>query len=662
MILLLLCLQADPAPLVEQLRSEDPEKRLEAETRLIELGAPARKAVEELRRSGESELRLRAERILQYLDWGITFGQRKTIDATLAKSKIPPDRDALEWPKHWEFPGDEEEWKRLGPSATRYLLHLRDASKDPQRRRKLLNVASLTGGKEASPAAFGALRSRDPADRWCGVTACLQIGDPSAVGPLVELLRDEEVVQVIRRGPSLTVGTEAADAIEVLTGLPLDPEVWLRDRFPFRSQHQASAHPERIEAWWGAAKHDPSPEAWREAARKKAVRSVGAERPAQERLEGCLVLLAVGGEDARLCDTIIDLCRPEPRDAEAYRFRMKALHFLLASAPGARFAGRPAERIEEGLEAILDDPARKSGWTTALGLAWELYTEDNTNLIPPGKLHPLDRLRRRLPGFLHSEDPLQRFLAAMTLAFMGERGVEAPILEALRRALEPGAIESGWLRSAALWMTSRWEAVDFFDHMLIAAVEKLRPEGALELLRVYLREASPPRRSAAVRGLAALGDAEAALPVIREFLALEKDPVWKGHTFSADAIRESAFRDLYRLRRAEALEWVRKELSTTRQRPFLSWSLASFLVEQGDPLGIEYWAGQKGKVQSGVYGRILKMEPEVLVPTLLDLVEKGSKGAREFLVEWAGDPSFATKSAAELRSWWTAFKDTLPDR
>jgi hypothetical protein len=155
-VLLWLLLQADPAGLVDRLSSDDPEIRLKAELRLIETGPPARRPVERLLASEDSELRLRAERILQYLDWGITVEGRKRVDALLVSSRVPPDRDALEWPDPWDIFADEEAWKALGPSVAPYLMQLRSASKHPEWRRKLLNLASFGGGREALPAAcFG---------------------------------------------------------------------------------------------------------------------------------------------------------------------------------------------------------------------------------------------------------------------------------------------------------------------------------------------------------------------------------------------------------------------------------------------------------------------------------------------------------------------------
>jgi hypothetical protein len=51
------------------------------------------------------------------------------------------------------------------------------------------------------------------------------------------------------------------------------------------------------------------------------------------------------------------------------------------------------------------------------------------------------------------------------------------------------------------------------------------------------------------------------------------------------------------------------------------------------------------------------MEPEVLVPVLLDLVEKGTPGARELLTEWADDSQVGRMSASRLRAWWETRRD-----
>ena len=552
--------------LVEQLGAASVEVREEAESRLIELGPSARRAVEPLLRSADPERQARARRILKFYDWSLTRDARRELDALLEESRLSPadDRDGQTDDSFFLDVKLWKRWQRLGTKPVGYLLELHRATPHGPRRGQILYIASLSRDRSVLDAALAALKSPHPAVRHHAARACGQIGAAEAVPGLAKLLWEKPVFDPkALRFKVYHVSQSAAWAIQNIVGFPIDPEQWVDRIFPYHSAHHGIyLDVKRFQGWWERNRDRRTLREWREAAREDAHSLVKPSRSPEDRLGGCMLLMALGGEDEKLCHTVLDLCRRIPANEEDYRLRSKALGFFKSKPPPSYgYKGRPRERIQEILLRILQDEGCSSEWPVALGVAWRLYAGLFTNISFYGKNFSLEPLYRVLRERLDSHDPGTRYLAALTLGFMGEPKAERPLVEFLQTALEERARKRHpWLHAAATWTEAR-ESGEFFERGALAALERVGTKNSQEVLRAYARM----DRSclAACRALAKLKDASIA-PLLRPYLNAPEVEVPEGDhsawmlAYTRKRDREVAFVCLYLLCREKALLWWRE--------------------------------------------------------------------------------------------------------
>jgi len=650
-LFVMLLLQDRPLPeLIEKLRSEKIDEREQAERDLSRRGEAARASVEGLLSSGDAELRLRARRILESWLPVLSEEEKKEIDALLVDTRVAPLDEEANPNQNDFFFVKEEIWKRwtaLGTKPTRYLLQLQRASSG-LRRGQLLALAARSGDRSVLPAALEGLRSPEPGVRLYAVSACSSIGDPIAVPILATMLRDDASVHQSGTGLLDTVGRRAAWAMDDLVGFPIDADLWVERKFPADTAHHGMApRPERIEAWWERNKQWRTRQEWKKAAEEEALRSVASERPSRERLNGCLLLLVFGGHDPEVCKAVFEVYRDTRVEGEERWRRRRCLGFLVNEDSGwLTFTGRPARRIESFiLEKLQNQPGEKDR-TALLALCWELCSNRSDWLPGFGKTFPLTALRPELRRALESKDPVDRTLAALTLGFFGEREAEPALIEALQAA-RPDALGAPWVLSANRWTDRGPQGLPL---MLLEALKALRSTASRDTLRLHVEHPDVRVRVAAWGALASLGD-KSVLPGIREFLDKRE-----GEAVDLNGLWRDAVDAFYRVDREGALEWCRKEFQGKKDLQFFHWLVATLLAKNNEALAVELWIASPYDTWSGCWQNIPSIRPDVLIPALLDQVEKekDSLRPRMGLALLVPRAEVEGKSVEELRAWWKA--------
>lgn len=637
--------------LAEGVSSSDIRIRARCERELIDLGTPARAEVEGLTRSSDSETRLRANRILKFLRWGLTSSEKHAIDALLRESGAPAIGDGI-------LEGDgagwiddrlRARWLPLGRRPVRYLLDLHAGTRLENARRLLLRLAAISKDPAVLPVALEALKSPDAGTRACAATACGELGQASAMPQLALLLDDQASL-----GWERTVAYEAAEAMEAIVGFPIDLKTWVSLKFPSAADGNIHLDPKTVRAWWARNEDLAACDAWKARARLEARTLVDPAKEPEDRLRGCLLLMGIGDEDVLISETLFDLGRSLP---EANK-RPTSWHWALAFLARHPFSlkGRPAPAMERLVSDILTKEDRSGDWTTALGVAHFLASECRETLPSRDGCVFLPSLEAPLRRFLGSPDPLRRYLAAMALAFLGKKGVEGPILETLSVALDKDApVDRAWLPAAALWTQGGWYR---FEPMALVALERLQPPASRELMQRYLDAESPPLRLGACRVLASVGD-ESCLKVLEGVLGEHNDILHDGFSWRPDEQKAAAFRCFYRLRRPKAIEWFKKELSGDREFGYSHADMVEFLLQKKEPAALEYWVARHGLRRCSIRLEIAGTTPDFLLPTLIDLVARDIPNSREFLSWIASDPGLLKKPIGEIRSWWEGTKGTF---
>jgi hypothetical protein len=400
--------------------------------------------------------------------------------------------------------------------------------------------------------------------------------------------------------------------------------------------------PERIEAWWERNRQWRTREDWRKAAEKDAVALAGSDRPSQERLSGCLLLLMFGGHDDEICRAVFEIYRDARADDEEHWRRRRCLGFLVnESSPWLDFKGRPAKRMESFLLKQLEEEPADKDRTALLGLCWELCSNRSDWLPSFGKVFPLTSLRPILRGTLKSKDPVDRTLAALTLAFLEESEGEEVLCQGLREA----RAEVPWVATADRWTDRGPNGLSVY---LLEALKKLGTTSAQEAIRLHANHSNVRVKVVAWEALARLGD-KSILPAIREFLD-KRD----GEPINMNGLWRDAVDCLYRLDREGALQWCRKEFQGKREFTFFHWLVANLLARNSERLAVELWIASPFDTWSGAWQEIPKIRAEVLIPALLDLIEQGSPQARRGLALFVPQEAAHEKSVQELRAWWRA--------
>ncbi len=657
--------------LVVQLGSDSIETRDEAETRLIEHGAKAQKVVESLLRSPDPERRLRAARILKYYDWGLTPQTRSEIDSLLERCRISPLDDRSHADDQLLI--DVDLWKRwqdLGPKPIRYLLEMHRATPQGLRRGQVLYLASLAGDRSALDAALTGLESPHPAVREYAARACRRIGDAEAVPRLASLLSEPPVLDPDpRQRRTYCVAEKAAWAIQGIVGFPIDPEQWVERIYPYHTAHHGIfPRLERFRAWWERNQDRHSVDEWRQGAREDARALTEDSRPPKDRLSGCMLLMALGGDDDRLCRIVLELCGRVPKDSEDFHLRWRAIGFFKSRPdPEDGYRGRPWEKIEETLLETLADGRRSSQWPAALGIAWHLSGGMFTDPVfyPSffGKDFPFDRLRPTLELRLGAKEPVTRYLAALTLGFKGNPRAEGPLIEFLVTAFQEGARERlPWLQEAATW-TEAWNCGEpLFERWALAALMRVGSDKSRPILQKWAKGDRSPL--VACRALAKLGESSV-VPLIRPYLDAPEEKVPEGdfsawcRAYRCEEDRGIAFICLYHLRHDEALAWLRKKYSTGVEPKFLNSDAVIELIQGNDSLAVEIWLTSRDRYADRVWEKLPTLSPEVLVPALVDHASRGSAEAHRVLARLAPGEGLESKKAEELRSWWERVKTTF---
>lgn len=654
----LLGFQADPQrqalELIEKLRSDKIEEREQAERELIRLGSVAKPQIEGLMASTDPELRLRARRILEFAIPALTPEEKKEVDALLLESRVAPveggDPDKYDmWfvdQKVWD------RWTEMGTKPTRYLLELHQDSTG-LRRGQLLYLAARSKNRAVLGAVLEGLYSSDAAVRLYAVSACEFIGDPCAVPILVGLLKDNSFVHQPGTGLFDTVSRRAAWAIDAIVGFPVDPDLWVEFKFPVdRAHHGMAIRVDRIQAWWERNNKFHTREEWQKADEEYALSLIQSNRTSQERLSGCLLLLVFGNHDDQICQAVFEVYRDARMDGEEHWRRRRCLGFLVnESSSWLKFKGRPGQKIESFLLQKLQNEPLEKDRTAALGLSWELCSNMSDFRPNFGKSYTLASLRPLLRRSLDSKDPVHHLLAALTLAFYGERDAEPFLIDTLKQA-RPDNVETQapWLASASRWTDRGPMGLSFF---LLHALEGLRSKAARDAMRLYADHPDVHLRVRAWEALARIED-KSILPAIRDFLDKRE-----GDPDRLNGLWRDAVNCLYLLSREEALRWYREEFKGKRELTFFHWLLANLLVRNNEPLAVELWIATPTKFWSGAWQEIPTMRPDVLMPGLIDLVGLGNAEARKGLSLLAPQENLEGKTVEEFRAWWRTKASTF---
>jgi HEAT repeat protein len=649
--------------LVEKLRSERIEERGKAELKLIELGPGARSEVQALKSSGDAELQARAERILKYYRWGLTPDTRQTLDGLIARSHLSAAEDPGTASGDAFILEDEslKQWKELGTRGVPYLLDLHHATPHGPRRGQILRLAAISRDRSVLEAAVADLESAHPATRVYATRVCGRLGDASTVPKLAEHLNDkprtEGVQDLFQR--DYDVAQNTAWAIQEIVGFPIDPEQWVDNIYPYHNAHHGiSLDLRKFQGWWERNSSRRTLEEWRRAAREEALRWIDTSIWPKDWLSGCMILMALGGEDDKLCRTLFKVCRTVPAKQEDYQLRATAIGFFRSRPdPGDTYQGRPWERVEDVLGQILSDEGRAPEWTAALGLAWFLFGGPHLQPVFFGKQYSLSRLRPIIFQRLESQDPGVRCLAALLLAFMGEPKAEAALIYFLQTALDDGARERHpWLHGAAAWMETGRPG-GLFQKSALEALERIGTDASRQVLKAYTR--TPTFCLAACRALARRGDTsieELLTPYLdaSELRVPDGDQEAWNQSFNRESNRQTAFLCLYLLRKETAMEWWRKRYPGEKRLTFFQGDAAALLVEKSDPLAVELWLTPN--YGEAVWQKMPQFQPEVLMSTLIALASQGSSEARRRLGRLAPGHGLESKSSEALNSWWETSK------
>lgn len=617
LLLAALALQDDVARWIEELSHESIEVRDAAERKLIEAGpAKARKSLEAVR-IGTGEVQARVRRILEFFDWGITAEEKAHIDALLGRSNILSGNDPRELSP--DLPPEVlREWRRLGAKSAKYLAHRFQAEADPRRGFDILYVGGLTHSPDFLPAAHRALQARDKGLRYFGVLACRTIRHESSLIPLGECLGDAaDITLCLTAGRPFRIQEAAAEAMEIIHGMPVDPAGWLD---PFR-RYPYMPEVRRVQEWWSRNQGRTASE------RQGDARETARELMKMEStvLQGCIVLLYSGGEDRRLLEEVFRLVRPDTT-GRARKDRKKALGLLQDGAWEDFSLAVDLDRaVSEWMIEVLQDRDRKGDWRDSLGLAYTLFTPKSRKDTEPRSWYPMQSVRPILPHFLFHDDPEVRHLAALLLASMGDdRGSEI-LIRFIEKPQDLAAVK--------YWDAGVGPA--------IRALGNCKSIASRAALRTVLGSESRKLRNAALWALTQTGDEEI-LPVLRAMLFSPEDGF-------------RAFTHLYDLRREEALQWAR----TTKSEP----SPYLWLLRKGEPLGFElalkHDAPTAHYLLLSVGRELVEIPASSIVPLVLQAVAKGDSIARDFLHLIARGHGVETMTPAQLDDWWRKVEGTF---
>ena len=656
--------------LMERLRSDSVTERSRAEYLLISAGKRASNHVRPLLASADSELRTRAARILRFHKWGLNVQEKHAIDSLLEKSYVAPEGNDEKGRYEFIFvePETWSAWGSLGQKPAHYLLELYRDCKPGLRRGQLLFLESRSGAPVVRTPALKALDGHDPYSRFFGISALRYIGDATTVPKLAEQLWRQEVlwggdIQFIR-----DVASEAAWTIESLVGYPLDPELWVRQLYPYHTaRHGVSVRLPVIRAWWEDNRKYSTRAEWQEAARRKALGLVRKGQPLIERLKGCLLLTALGGEDTLICETAVDIYREPPKAKEdSGRLLYKALGFVNRNPYGSaqrHWKGHPRDRIESVLANMLTDERREKYATACLSITWHLYAPSP---FPPthfGKRHPLKRLRPILRTYLSSPHLERRLLAALTLEAMGEKKVEGPMLEVLLRNADTERRDRSPNRSDTVEGRKPQDRTDAYLIPALQALERLRVQQARDVTRRLL-DREEGVTFAAMRLLASVGD-ESILPRVRQMLSTPKARLRQDDhdqwvkEWSHQKRRQDAFFCFYRLKPAEAVRWWRKTYPGNEGVTFIEWRIFEALLEDKHPIAVKVWL-DRGTTWFPEYGGTLGRFPaNVVVPALIDLASEGHTGALVCLEKIVPNEVVRKNSREALLEWWRSVEPSF---